>query len=83
MDSATINGRDFASVTFKDGTNKLILIRECVRKGLFCIDGYSFPFGTKINLHGIPYKINNEFSKKKMQRNGEKRVLWYLERIEF
>ena len=83
MDSATIDGRDFACVIFKDGTSRLVLIRECFRKGLFCLDGYSFPVGTKINLHGIPYKTNIEFSKKTIQRNGEKRVLWYLERAEF
>jgi hypothetical protein len=69
MNSATINGTDFASITYPDG--------------LYCLSGYHFPFGTTINLKGVPYEINKQFTKKKYKRNGEKLVCWYLNKLEF
>lgn len=83
MNSATINGNDFASITYPDGKCVLKLVRQCMKKDLYAIDGYSFPFGSTINLKGIPYEINKEFTKKKMQRNGVKLVMWYLNKLEF
>jgi hypothetical protein len=83
MNSATINGKDFASITYPDGKCVLKLVRGVMKDGLFCLEGYSFPFGTTINLNGIPYKINTQFTKKKFQRNGEKYVSWYLNKLEF
>ena len=83
MNSATINGTDFASITYPDGKCELRKIRRVMKDGLYCLSGYHFPFGTTINLKGVPYEINKQFTKKKYKRNGEKLVCWYLNKLEF
>ena len=83
MNSATINGKDFASVTYPCGKKVLKLVKPVFKEGYFCLDGYKFPHGSTINLNGIPYKLDAEMTRKKFQVNNVKYVSWYLRKLEF